>query len=146
MSTAIDANVIVYSLHTASPQHLAANQALESAFSTGESIWLFPPVLTAVLRVCTHRRLFTDPLSLADAFSNIRRILAMPSVRVGFANDGFFDLFETVASQSGAHGKLLHDAEIVALMKQHAVERILTADRDFLRFEGIEVTLLARAL
>jgi predicted nucleic acid-binding protein len=38
-----------------------------------------------------------------------------------------------------ARGKLIHDAHIVALMRQHEVDTIRTNDKDFTRFPGIRV-------
>lgn len=142
MSVAIDASVLIYSADAASPHHARADAALAAVFRSGESVWLFPPVITAFLRVSTHGRLFRNPLTLAEAFSSVRSLLALPSVQVAPPAEDYLDSLEQVASAAQATGKLIHDAEIVALMKQHGVDRILTADRDFLGFEGITVTLL----
>lgn len=44
-----------------------------------------------------------------------------------------------VHRRSGASGNLMHDAHIAALCLAHGVTEIVTADRDFLRFEGLRV-------
>lgn len=38
-----------------------------------------------------------------------------------------------------ASGNLAHDAHIAALLREHGVEEIWTADRDFARFAGLQV-------
>jgi predicted nucleic acid-binding protein len=38
-----------------------------------------------------------------------------------------------------AAGNLVHDAHIAALLREHGVEEIWTADRDFVRFPGLRV-------
>lgn len=47
---------------------------------------------------------------------------------------------EEVLRESGASGNLLHDAHIAALCREHGVRELLTADSDFARFRGVEVT------
>ncbi len=140
---AVDANILVYSMNTGSPDHGRANAALADALASGEVLFLFPPTLAAVLRVATHQRLLTRPLSLEDAIRRLREFLALPVVQFGIPGDDFLEDLAEAALEADSRGNVVHDAEIVALMKTHGVGRILTADRDFLRFDGIEVTLLS---
>ena len=142
MSLTIDANILIYSMNEDAHQHHSAARALTTAMESGEPVWLFPPTVVAVVRVMTHPRLSRRPLSLQEAFANIRQILQQPEVNFGSPRESFVDDLASAATASEATGKLIHDAEIVALMKQHGVDRILTADRDFLKFEGITVTLV----
>lgn len=144
MAVTIDANVLVYAQDSASASHDRARQALEAELATGEPVYLFMPVVLAFLRVSTQPGLFARPLSLRRAYENIAQLLALPHVTLGLPTDRFLHELVEVAEPRNAIGRLVHDAEIVTLMKEHSVERILTADRDFLRFDGIEVTLLAR--
>ena len=37
-------------------------------------------------------------------------------------------------------GNVLHDAHIAALLLEHGVDEIITADEDFRRFPGLKVT------
>ena len=142
MSIAIDANILVYSMNTASAEHGKANDALARAMAAGEMLYLFPPTLTAVLRVATHPRLLARPLALEDVIRRLRELLALPVVQFGVPGDAFLEGIREVALAVDARGNVVHDAEIVTLMKAHGVSRILTADRDFLRFPGIAVELL----
>lgn len=41
---------------------------------------------------------------------------------------------------SNLRGNLFHDARIVVLMREHGVARIVTRDRGFHSFSGVEVT------
>jgi predicted nucleic acid-binding protein len=45
-----------------------------------------------------------------------------------------------VIQQSRVSGNLIHDAHIVALCLEHGAGELLTGDRDFARFAGIQVT------
>ena len=146
MTATIDANTLVYIANDADPSHLPANEALNTLRQSGELLVLFPPVLVAFLRVATHPNVFPRPLTLAAAFAVARRLLDQPFVSFAWAGDTCLDLLEEVSRAPNARGKLIHDAEIVALMREHGVSKILTADRDFLKFDGIEAILLSVCL
>jgi uncharacterized protein len=45
-----------------------------------------------------------------------------------------------VAASAGARRNLMPDARIAALCIEHGVREIVTADRDFRRFDGLTVT------
>lgn len=47
---------------------------------------------------------------------------------------------ENLIQKSGVTGNLIHDAHIAALCLEHGVKKLLTGDRDFLRFPGLRVT------
>lgn len=142
MAVTIDANVFIAAADEQNLLHQAAEDALARELSGGERIVLFLPALIAYLRVATHPSLFRRPLSMERAVSNLRAMTDLPNVSVEAHQLPFVPQLAEVARRVDARGKLIHDAEVVALMQQHSVQRILTADRDFLKFGGIEVTLL----
>ena len=123
-------------------QHESAARALAIAMESGEPVWLFAPTIVAILRVMTHPRLTRRPLSLQEDFAKIQQLLLQPDVSFGATGDSFVEDLASASTAPDATGKLIHDAEIVALMKRHGVDRILTSDRDFLKFQGIAVTLV----
>ena len=50
---------------------------------------------------------------------------------------GFWTVFQRSAGQQVVRGNLVPDAHLAALMRQHGVDTIWSADRDFRRFDGI---------
>ena len=44
-----------------------------------------------------------------------------------------------VVEESASTGSLIHDAHIVALCVEHGMNELLTGDRDFARFRGLEI-------
>lgn len=142
LAVTIDANVFISAADEQNLLHSAAEAALTRELSSGERIVLFVPPLISYLRVVTHPSLFRRPLSLERAFGNLLAITELPNVSVEAHTLPFVAQLAQVARQVEARGKLIHNAEIVTLMNQHTVQRILTADRDFLKFDGIEVSLL----
>ncbi len=91
------------------------------------------------LRVATFHGLFQRPLSLDEALGSLEYLLEQPNVHAPAEGVEFMDLLRSTVVQNEARGKLVHDAHIVALMKQHEVSTIWTNDRDFRRFDGIRV-------
>lgn len=53
--------------------------------------------------------------------------------------EGFWSAYRQVAGQVPARGNLVPDAHLVALVHQHGISTIWTRDRDFRRFDGIQV-------
>jgi predicted nucleic acid-binding protein len=56
--------------------------------------------------------------------------------------DYYLDHFFAVMRDADARGNLVFDAQIVALLLEHGISRVLTNDRDFERFRGISVDYL----
>jgi toxin-antitoxin system PIN domain toxin len=139
MSTTIDAQVLIEAANTSSPRNAAAQSALEGLTNSEQILYVFWPVALAFLRVTTHPRLFAAPLELPVALGNLGALLAMPNVRTGAERADFLDLLRSIATSASARGKLIHDAHLVALMRQHGVNTIWTNDQDFMRFQGIRV-------
>lgn len=73
------------------------------------------------------------------ALSDIRAILASPSLVPLSETPRHPEVMDAVASRSGASGNLLHDAHIAALCIEHGVADLITGDRDFHRFEGLRL-------
>jgi len=135
----IDANILIYEANADAPEHEAARAALAGAWNGSERVVLFAPAVLAYLRNVTHRTLLSRPVSVAQALGSIDQVLELDHVR--FESDGAdgWSTLRDLAIRHDAHGKLIHDAHLVALMRQHGVETIWTHDLDFVRFDGIRV-------
>lgn len=137
MSRAVDANVLLYASDADSPRYERARMVVERLASGPELVYLFWPAAVAYLRISTHPTVFTAPLTMAEAAGNLGALVGRPHVQTPGEGAGFW---ETLAStlDSGVRGNLVSDAHLVALMRQYGVRRIVTHDRDFRRFDGIE--------
>mgnify|MGYP001766599618 CR=1 FL=1 len=93
-------------------------------------------------RVVTHPRILTPPTPLPVALDAIDRILDSPSIRLLSPGPRFHSLFRTASEAADARGNLAFDAQIVAVCLEHGATRLLTSDRDFSRFPGIETVEL----
>ncbi|MGV7224822.1 MAG: PIN domain-containing protein [Nitrospinales bacterium] len=66
-------------------------------------------------------------------------LLKQPRVRVLSEDDGFLAIYRKISDNFPVRGNLVPDAHIAALMLQHGVRKIYTADSDFKKFEFLEV-------
>lgn len=142
---AIDTNVLVYAHRAETEFHAAAAREL-IALAEGAAHWGLP-IFCAVefLRVVTHRRVFNPPSTLEQAVDFLEGVVASPSCRVVLPGAGFLGLLTDASRRADARGNLLFDAQTAALCREHGISAILTNDRDFERFDGLEVRYLATA-
>jgi toxin-antitoxin system PIN domain toxin len=138
MSATLDANVLVYASNEADPVHAPARGLLERLAAGPDLLYVFWPVVMGYLRVVTHASILLRPLAPAAATANITALLELPHVRSPGEADGFWDLYRESAG-GRTRGNAIPDAHIATLMRQYGVRTIYTRDRDFRRFDGIEV-------
>lgn len=139
MSVTVDANILLYASDASSPFHDRARALVERLAAGPGIVYLFWPVIVAYLRLATHPAVFAEPLPPAVAVGNLEALMARPHVRAVGEDDGFWPRLRSVIDEAVPTGNLLTDAHIVALMDAHDVGTIWTHDRDFRRFQGVEV-------
>ena len=141
---AVDTNVLIYAHRAEAELHAAAAREL-IRLAEGAAHWGLP-IFCAVefLRAVTHRRVFNPPSTLAQAVNFLEGVVASPSCRIVLPGDGFLDLLTATSRGADARGNLLFDAQIAALCREHGISAILTNDRDFERFDGLDVRYLER--
>ena len=136
---ALDTNILVYARRQETPHHRKARQLLRE-LAEGEAPWAIAwPCVYEYLRIVTHPKVFAPPTKLADAVSDLGSLFESPSLGLlgeGPAHPSY--LRQTVLSGETT-GNLVHDGHIAALLVEHGVREIWTADRDFARFPGLRV-------
>lgn len=139
---AVDTNVLIYA-HRAETDHHAAAAAELTRIATSAQPWALPnPCIAEFVRVVTHRRRFHPPSTLPQAFGFLEGVMASPGCVLLRPGSDFARRLRATAERADARGHLIFDAQIAALCEEHGISTILTADRDFLRFPGLEVRLL----
>lgn len=139
MSQTVDANVLLYAADAASPRQARAREVIQGLAEGSDIVYLFWPVALAYLRISTLPRVFRSPLPLESALADIDYLMSLPNVRAISEGPGFWATLSEVLIEAQPRGNLLTDAHIVALMRQHGVDTIVTHDRDFRKFDGIRV-------
>jgi toxin-antitoxin system PIN domain toxin len=144
VSVTVDTNVLVYADNDADSAHRSARDLLERLATGSELVYLFWPALLGYLRIVTHPAILPRPLAAGAAAANVEQLLSLPHVRAPGEGQGFWRHYLATGGNR-ARGNDVPDAHLAALMRQHEVRVIYTRDRDFLRFDGIEVRPFAEA-
>jgi toxin-antitoxin system PIN domain toxin len=133
---AVDVNVLVYAHRADAPDHDRYRAWLEAWLASSAPVGVADRVLTAVVRVATHPRIFDPPSTLEQALSFIADVADSPNRRALRPGRRHRTIFAELCRRSGARGSLVTDAELAALAIEHGCEW-LTTDRDFARFPGL---------
>ena len=139
MSYSIDVNVLLYASDRSSDRHVRARRFVESCAAGPEILCLTWPTLMSYLRIATHPRIFSAPLSPNEALGNVSALLGLPHVRAVSELHGFLDAYKSVAGETPVRGNLVPDAHVAAILFQHGVRRLYSNDRDFRKFQSLDV-------
>jgi uncharacterized protein len=119
--------------------HARAREILKQ-LAEGEQPWAPPwPCFYEFIRVVTHPRVFDPPTDLETALDDLDSLLQSPSLTLLREGPRHSVFMQRLLRSSQAAGNLAHDAYIAALIVEHGVGELWTADRDFGRFPGIRV-------
>jgi toxin-antitoxin system PIN domain toxin len=139
---AIDTGILVYAHRGETDLYARASESLR-ALCEGDEPWALPVFcITEFFRVVTHRRVFNPPSSVKAAADFINAVRHAPTCRIALPGDDYPEQLLTVLGRSHARGNLVFNAQIAALCREHGIRSLLTIDRDFSRFEGLEAAFL----
>jgi predicted nucleic acid-binding protein len=91
------------------------------------------------LRIATHPRIFSAPLSPDEALGNVAALLGLPHVRAVSELDGYLDAYKHVTGGTPVRGNLVPDAHVATILFQHGVRTLYSNDRDFRKFSSIDL-------
>lgn len=136
----IDTNILLYAVNSDAPQHKPAKSYLERLLSHNEPWSLCWANIYEFLRAVTHPRC-PRPLSPQQAWTFIEQILKHPRLHLLLETNFHSEALKAVLKEAGAvRGNLYHDCHIAALMKEHGVAMIATADTEFRKFRFLKIT------
>ena len=139
MSYSLDVNVLLYASDRSSDRYSRAREFIEACAAGPELLCLAWPTLMAYIRIATHPRIFSAPLSPDEALGNISALLMMPHVRAISELDRFLDAYRHVTGEIPVRGNLVSDAYLAAILFQHGVRTLYSNDRDFRKFQSLDV-------
>ncbi|MEZ5536040.1 MAG: type II toxin-antitoxin system VapC family toxin [Thiolinea sp.] len=132
-----DANLLIYSVNQDMELHHQAKAWWEDQLSGQQIIGIPWVVLMAFIRINTHRRIFPNPLTPAEAIGYVDDWLSRPVTRLVSPGEQHWLILRNLIEQTGTAGNLTTDAHIAAL----AIEQgyvVYSADNDFKRFPGLK--------
>jgi toxin-antitoxin system PIN domain toxin len=133
----VDANILVYAYVSDFEQHGKSREWLESEIADRTRVALPWESLLAFARLVTNPRLSSKPVSIKEAWSQVRAWLRAPSVWTPLPSPDHGDLLGQFLSEPGLRHIDIPDAHLAALAKEHGL-RLASHDRGFARFEGID--------
>lgn len=139
MSFSVDVNVLLYASMAGSPFHARATEFLLECRSGPDLFCLAWPTLMAYLRMVTHPAIVSPPLPPREAEENVRSLVRLPNVRLLAEQEGFWDLYRQSTQDIVVRGKLVPDTHLATLLRQHGVKLLYTNDRDFRKFDFLDV-------
>jgi uncharacterized protein len=131
-----DVNVLLYAFRSDSVDHARYRGWLDEVVNGDEAYGMSPQVLSSVIRIATHSRIYASPSRLEEALSFARVLLEQPTCTVVHPGSRHFSLFEDLCRRAAATGNLVQDAWLAALAVEHGCEWIST-DGDYARFPGL---------
>ena len=137
---AIDTNILVYSNRSDSPWHAAAAACVKRLADSGVPWAIGWPNLHEFLAIVTNPRIYKPPTPIADALTQVECWLECPTLTLLAESGTYWRVLRRMVETARATGGAVHDARIAALCLHHQVKELWTADRDFLRFAGLNVT------
>ncbi len=139
MSYSLDVNLLLYASDASSPLHAKAKRFLESCMSRREVIYLTWPTIMGYLRIATHPSIFDEPLAPEEAMANVETLLNLPNTYCLAEEDGFWESYRATTDEMPVRGNLAPDAHLAALLSLHRGHTLHTHDRDYLRFDFLDV-------
>ena len=131
-----DVNVLVHAFRADSPDHETCRPWLDDVVNGEARYGISPQVLSGVIRVTTHPKVFAQPSRLDEALHFCAVLLEQPGCVVIQPGERHWDIFARLCTDADARGNLVPDAWFAALAIESGCEWI-TLDRDFARFASL---------
>lgn len=132
----VDANLLLYIKFEDSPSHDRAAVWFERAVRDRVRIGLPWHSLLGFARISTSRRVFSQPLSVADAWAQVEQWLSLPGVWIPQPTEQHAKIVGELLLGANAGGNLVPDAHLAAIAMEHGLE-VCSTDADFARFSGV---------
>lgn len=137
----VDTNVLIYAFIRECPQHVEARELIETWGSSGEPWSVTWSIVYEFLCVSTQRAAFPHPPSFSESWHFVQALRTLPSFTVLSETERHAEVLDgLVRDYPHMRGSRLHDLHIVALMREHGITEIRTADTDFHQFKFLRVT------
>jgi uncharacterized protein len=138
LSASVDANILVYASNDSDPLWAPAQALIRRLADGPELVYLFWPTTLAYMRIVTHPSILPKPLTPNEAATNVERLLSRPHVRAIGEAAAFWRAYLDCGG-SKARGNAVPDTHLAALMRENGVRILYTRDRNFRRFDFLDV-------
>ncbi len=135
-----DVNVLVHAFRSDSRDHDLCARWLHATINGESRYAISPQVLSGVIRVTTHTKVFAVPSDVSEVIRYCDLLIGQPHCVLVSPGPEHWSIFTRMCTQVNARGNLVPDAWFAALAIESGCEWV-TLDRDFARFPGLTWTL-----
>jgi toxin-antitoxin system PIN domain toxin len=132
-----DVNILVHAFRSDSSHHEICRPWLNAVVNGDARYAMAPQVLSGVIRITTHPKVFAMPSGLEEVLRFCDILLAQPHCVILQPGDQHWGLFKRLCTEADARGNLVPDAWFAALAIEFGCEWV-TLDRDYARFPGLK--------
>jgi toxin-antitoxin system PIN domain toxin len=132
-----DVNVLVHAFRSDSSDHDLCRGWLNEVVNGDSRYGMSPQVLSGVIRVTTHPRIFSRPSVLAEVIGFCELLIAQPHCALIHPGPQHWSIFVRLCKDADARGNLVPDAWFAALAVESGCDWV-TMDRDYARFPGLK--------
>jgi len=131
-----DVNVLVHAFRSDASDHKKCRAWLQDVVNGDARFGMAPQVLSSLVRIATHPRVFAQPSSLDEVFHFCKILLDQPHCITVRPGERHWEIFVRLCTEADARGNLVPDAWFAALAIEYGCEWI-TLDRDYARFPAL---------
>ena len=126
---AVDAGVLACAMNRYVPEHARASVVIEE-LANGAAPWAIPwTVAHEFVRLVTHPHVVVRPLHPADAWAYLERLRECPSLRMLGPTERHGEIMAALLASADAGGEAPPGIETAAILWEHGVRELLSADR-----------------
>jgi uncharacterized protein len=131
-----DVNVLVHAFRKDASDHATCRSWLDAVVNGESRYGMAPPVLSGVVRIATHPKVFKQPSSLDEVLRFAEVLLGQPHCVAIQPGEAHWEIFTRLCREADARGNLVPDAWFAAMAIEAGCEWV-TLDRDYSRFPGL---------
>ncbi len=131
-----DVNILVHAFRSDSPEHVRCRSWLDRLVNGDARYGMAPQILSGMIRVTTHPKVFVKPSSMDEVLRFCNILLAQSRCVVIQPGERHWEIFTRLCAEADARGNLVSDAWFAALAIESGCEWI-TLDRDYAGFSGL---------
>jgi len=126
----------VYAFREDAPDHRSYRVWLEGVVSGAEAFAVSDLVLSGMVRVVTHPRVFKEPAPVSAAIAFADAVRSAPNAVPISPGERHWEIFCDLCVRARARGNLVPDAYLAALAIESGSDWVST-DSDYARFPGL---------
>lgn len=132
----VDVNLLLYATVATTSEHSVARPWFNSCLNGAAAVGLPWTSLLGFVRIVSNRRVYSEPVPVAEAWREVERWLDCPSVWIPQPTDRHREILRPLLLEGTLRANLVSDAHLAALAIEHGLT-LCSTDGDFARFPGL---------